>query len=167
MNLCFYSMSELNFDELMRVYEEGNIQKGAILYPYESATMQKYLAERDFEDYLRQTFFKQNGAVYFVFEENSSYISAGRIEPFNDGYLLSALETRPDYRAKGYGKRLLAFLVSTCSLQGKIPIYSHVHCNNHASMNLHMNCGFRVYKDVARYLDGTVRSDGKTLIYEK
>lgn len=167
MNLWFYSLNELNFEELMAVYEEGNRLNGACLYPDESATMQKRLAERDFADYLRETFFRQDGAAYCVLVENSLYISAARIEKFEDGYLLSALETRPDYRRKGYGKRLIDALVLMCSGRGLLPVYSHVHNNNIASLSLHLQCGFCVVKEFARYLDGTVRSDTKTLIYKK
>ncbi len=167
MNLWFYSLSELDFEALMMVYEEGNICNGVLSYPDESATMQVRLAEQDFADYLRQTFFRQEGASYCILAENGSYISAARIEKFDNGYLLSALETRPDYRRKGYGKRLMEDLLCECTGKDMLPIYSHVNNNNTASLNLHLQCGFHIYKDSARYLDGSVRSDTNTLIYEK
>ena len=166
MNLWFYSLNELNFEALIAVYEEGNICNGAERYPEESATMQKRLAELDFEDYLRQSFFRQPGASYCVYVENGSYISAARVEPFDNGFLISGLETRPDCRRNGYGRKLMENLILTCKGKGKLPIYSHVNERNIASMRLHLQCGFRVYKDTARYLDGSVHSDSKTLIYE-
>lgn len=167
MNLWFYSLSELNFEELMSVYAEGNSLNGARRYPDESAMMQKHLAEQDFADYLRQTFFRQEGAAYCVLAENNSYISAARIEKYEDGYLLSALETRQDMRRKGYGKRLMDCLLCDCTENGHLPLYSHVDSKNVPSMNLHLQSGFRVKKDYARFLDGSVRADSKTLIYEK
>jgi GNAT superfamily N-acetyltransferase len=112
-------------------------------------------------------FFCQEGAAYCVFSENGTYISAVRIEPFEDGYLLSALETKPDSRRRGYGKRLIEGLILECTEKRKLPIYSHVKNKNIASINLHLQCGFRVYKDSARYLDGSVRTDSKTLVYKK
>ena len=167
MNLWFYSFPKLDFEALMTVYEEGNRLNGACAYPKESAMMQLRLAEQDFADYLREIFFRQNGAAYCVLVEDGSYISAARIERFDDGYLLSALETRPDCRRKGFSKQLLRALLCECADKGKLPIYSHVENRNTASMNLHLQCGFRLHKTFARYLDGSVRADTKTLIYEK
>ncbi len=151
----------------MAVYREGNMENGNRFYPYESATTQIRLAEQDFADYLRNTFFHQEGAVYCVLEENGSYISAARIEKYEDGYLLTALETRPDCRRKGYGMQLINGLLARCKDNGWMPIYSHISNQNYASMRMHLQCGFRVLKDSARYLDGSVRSDSKTLKYEK
>lgn len=167
MILWFYSLSELNFEELMSVYEEGNRENGTYLYPQESAATQMLLAERDFDDYLRQTFFRQKGAAYCVLAVDGSYISAARIEPFEDGYLLSALETRPGFRRRGYGQQLVNELIDACVHRGNMPIYSHVNNRNVPSLNLHLQCGFRVHKDFARYLDGSVRVDSKTLLYKK
>ena len=166
MILWFYSLNELNFEALMAVYEEGNVANGAERFPEESAMMQKRLAEQDFEDYLRQAFFRQPGAAYCVYMENDSYITAARVEPFDNGYLISGLETRPDFRRKGYGRKLMENLISACKREGNLPLYSHVSQRNFASMQLHLQCGFRVFKDSARYLDGSVHSDSKTLIYE-
>lgn len=167
MILLFYSMRELDFEQLMSVYEEGNIMNGARLYPDESAMAQKQLAEQDFADYLRHSFFCQKEAAYYILADNAQYIAAARMEPFEDGYLLSALETRPGYRRNGYGRELVNNLVSVCSERGLLPIYSHVANTNIASINLHLQCGFRVHKDSARYLDGSVRTDSRTFIYEK
>ena len=167
MILWFYSLSELNFEELMSVYEEGNRENGAYFYPQESSAAQILLAEHDFADYLRQTFFRQKGAAYCVLTRDGSYISAARIEPFEDGYLLSALETRPGLRRRGYGRQLMNELIDACVNRGYIPIYSHVSNRNIPSLDLHLQCGFQVHKEFARYLDGSVRADSKTLIYEK
>ena len=167
MLLWFNNLAALDFEALMAVYKEGNALNGSLQYPNDSPMRQKCFAERDFEDYLRQIFFCQEDAAYCVFSENGTYISAVRIEPFEDGYLLSALETKPDCRRRGYGKRLIESLILECTEKRKLPIYSHVMNKNIASINLHLQCGFRVYKDSARYLDGSVRTDSNTLIYEK
>ena len=151
----------------MEIYEEGNILNGNLRYPQESATMQRMLAEQDFADYLRHTFFRQDGSAYCVHTDNGSYISAARIEKYADGYLLSAVETRPDMRRMGYGKRMLNALLAECTNRGLLPVYSHVDNRNVASMMLHLQCGFQAYKDFARYLDGSINSHSKTLKYEK
>lgn len=167
MLLWFYSPSELNFEALMSVYEEGNKENGAYLYPHESSSVQKLRAELDFDDYLRQTFFMQKGAAYCVLTDKECYVSAARIEPFEDGYLLSALETKPDLRRRGYARQLMVELLAEYVSRGCTPIYSHVANKNIPSLNLHLQCGFCVHKEFARYLDGTVSTNTKTLIYKK
>lgn len=163
----FHNLSEMNFDALMAVYEDANLREGAANYPYESATVQKQLAERDFADYLRSCFFRQDAAAYCVSMEDNKYISAVRVEKYEDGYLISALETIPAFRRRGYGQKLIESLVQEYSSKCKLPIYSHVVNRNKASMNLHFKCGFRVYQSFARYLDGSVSNESTTLIYEK
>lgn len=163
----FYSLNDMDFEKLLAVYEEGTELQGAALYPEETAMMQKRLAERDFEEYLRYTFFRQKDAVYCVLAENDSYISAARLEPYGDGYLLSALETGPYFRRKGYGKLLLRELINFCTDRGMLPIYSHVANENLSSMGLHLQCGFQIQKEFARFLDGSVSANSKTLVYKK
>ena len=167
MILWFYRLYELDFQKLMSVYEEGNVRNGAILYPDKPVAAQKQLAEYAFEDYLRHAFFRQKNAAYCVLADGRIYYSAVRIEPFEDGYLLSALETGPSYRRKGYGERLIKQVLSACTERGMLPIYSHVHNSNIASLNLHLKCGFCVYKDIAKYLDGTISDAAKTLVYNR
>ena len=167
MNLWFNKFSELDFDALMEVYEEGNRRLGEKLFPYESEENQLQRTQRRFEEYLSECFFQQDGAAYCVLADNGMYICAGRIERFADGYLLSALETRPDCRQKGYGKAFLTALIQQCNETGKLPVYSHIFERNVPSMKLHLQCGFSIYKDSAKLLDGSVRSDFKTLIYNE
>lgn len=167
MNLWFYSFRQLNFEELLNVYEEDIRVNGSQLYPGESADQQLRLAEQDFADYLRCTFFRQKSAAYCVLCDKERYVCAARIEEYEDGYLLSALATRPGYRRMGNGKRFLSTLLNHCAGEGKLPIYSHVANINKASMGLHLQCGFRILKDTAKYLDGSVHADSKTLLYEK
>lgn len=167
MNLWFYNFRQLDFEELLHVYEEDIRADGFKLYFNESTEQQLRLAERDFADYLRCTFFSQKDAAYCVLQDEGQYICAARLEEYENGYLLSALATRPGYRRMGNGKRFLSALLTHCAGEGKVPIYSHVSNKNNASMGLHLQCGFRIFKDTAKYLDGSVHADSKTLIYEK
>lgn len=167
MILWFRSFSEMNFDALMAVYEEGNRKHGMQRYPDVSEAEQLLYAEADFASYLTDVFFRQKGAAYCILADGDTYICAARIEEYKDGVLLTALETKPDCRASGNGKILLTALLEHCALCGNLPVYSHVDNKNVASMNLHLGCGFRILKDSARFLDGSVSTDSKTLIYEK
>lgn len=154
--------SGLDFSQLMEVYEEGNRENGAELYPQQSEYEQLLRAEQDFSDYLREDFFKTEGAYYAIWEESGTYRSALRLEPFQDGMLLEALETKPDCRRKGYATMLLQAILE--QQPGKI--YSHVSRNNIASLRIHEKCGFQKILDHAVYIDGSVSANAVTLCKE-
>ena len=153
LRIC-YGMNQLNFEQLMEVYEEGNRENGKENYPLDSTEAQLDKAIWDFAVYLREDFFRVKGAYYAIWEEDGCYKSALRMEPYEDGWLLEALETHPSCRRQGYAKKLV------CSVLAQIPshicIYSHVGKHNTASMATHLCCGFRMWKDYAKYVDGTV-----------
>ena len=93
MLLIAKSLRGLSFPKLMEVYVEGNRENGADRYPGETPDRQLALAEEDFREYLSQVFFAAEGAAYFILEEAGRYVSALRLEPYEDGLLLEALET--------------------------------------------------------------------------
>ncbi len=167
MNLWFCNFCDLDFEELVEVCQEDILTHGRLHYPNESTTEQLRLAEVDFADYLRNVFFRQKGSAYCILVNEGKYISAARLEPYEDGYLLTALITRVDYRRMGYGRQLLLDLMTDCVANGRLPIYSHIANRNVVSYSLHLQCGFRVLKDTATYLDGSVHTDSKTFIYTK
>ena len=159
-------IGQLCFSDLMQVYIESNAKIGRERYPSFGSDDQLREAEQDFYQYLRSVFFSQTGARYAVWIENNRYFSAVRIEPFSDGLLLCALETAPGFRRKGYGKALITALQSylSCSSSGRL--YSHVSKSNISSLDLHKSCGFRVIKDYAVHVDGSVFHDSVTMLYE-
>ena len=154
--------SELDFAQLMEVYGEGNRENGAELYPRLSEYEQLLRAEQDFSAYLREDFFKAEGAYYAVWVENGQYLSALRLEPFGEGMLLEALETRPDRRRKGYATKLL---LAVLELETR-KIYSHVSKKNVPSLRTHEKCGFRKILDHSVYIDGSVSTNAVTLSKE-
>ena len=101
------AMKQLNFRQLMDVYEELNLEQGRLLYPHESPAQWALLAEQDFHQYLNECFFRTPGAVYALWQENEKYVSALRLEPYLDGLLIEALETLPAVRGMGYAGMLL------------------------------------------------------------
>lgn len=145
-------MKDLSFAQLMEVYIEGNLDK-------ECGLLQ---AEQDFFQYLREGFFATDGAVYYVWQQDGKYVSALRLEPFRDGWLLEALETAPDCRRNGYAEALMR---SVIALPAYGRIYSHVHKKNIPSQRLHEKCGFRKILDQAVYIDGSVNSYACTWCY--
>lgn len=158
-------LKDIRFGQLMAVYEEGNLENGQDLYPDLSSGEQLLRAEQDFYQYLQDVFYKTEGAFYCLLEENGSYVSALRLEPYRDGLLLEALETVPKQRKKGYASQLIRQVLQMERLQGK-KIYSHVSKGNEASLRTHRACGFEIISDRAVYVDGSVNDRCYTLCYE-
>ena len=160
MLLWFKSVKDLDFRRLMSVYEEGNLENAADRYsdlPPLQGIMQ---AEQDFYQYLRESFFKTEGAYYALWEVNGTYVSALRIEPYKDGVLLEALETAPEHRCRGYAKQLMQAV-----LAGEKKVYSHVGKGNLPSLRAHEACGFRRILEQAVYIDGSVNRKCCTLCF--
>lgn len=149
-------LKDLDFRQLMDVYEEGNLENAAELWPEEPEGQQLLLAEQSFHQYLRECFFPTEGARYCVWIVDGSYVSALRLEPYQDGLLLEALETKPGQRRKGYAVALVKAVLSEA---GDRKIYSHVGKRNTASLKTHENCGFRRIMEHAVYADGSVMTN--------
>ena len=165
MLLVAHSLRGLSFSKLMEVYLEGNRENGVNCYAGETPERQLALAEEDFREYLGRVFFTVEGAEYFILEEAGRYVSALRVEPYEDGLLLEALETAPGERRKGYAARLIRETVAHLQKRGPVRLYSHVLRGNTASLRTHEKCGFRQISDCARYIDGSVNSRAVTLLY--
>ena len=154
-------LREVDFSALMGVYEEGNRENGALVHPGLPQGQQILRAEQSFHQYLKEVFFPTAGAVYAIWVENDIYVSALRLEPYEDGLLLEALETAPAHRRKGCAEKLIR------AVQAEFPqkIYSHVSKKNTASLAVHQKCGFRQVLDYAKYIDGSVVRSAVTLCY--
>ena len=158
-------MNQLKFSELMYVYSEGNRENGAERYPNLSVDAQIREAEFDFYNYLNDVFFRTEGTFYAIWEENHRYLSALRMEPYKDGWLLCALETVPNERNRGYASKLISCLFDYLRTFNMKIVYSHVTKDNYASIATHMKCGFQIEKDHAVYLDGSVLYSCYTMAY--
>ncbi len=156
------NMGQLPFGALMEIYAEGNLENGRDNWPHLSEGEQLLRAEQDFYQYLQEIFFTTPNAVYYLWEENGTPVSALRLEPYRDGLLLEALETAPQHRQKGYAK---ALLLAVLEAVGNQRIYSHVHKKNAASLKTHLGCGFAPISGQAVYADGSVNGHCCTLLY--
>ena len=156
------SMAELPFGSLMEIYAESNRVRGS-RWPQEAPERQIALAEQEFYAYLRQCFFTRPGSRYFVWEEQGKPVCALRCESYADGMLLTALETAPDCRGKGYATQLLRAVLSHLEA---VKVYVHIHKDNQASLAVHLSCGFVKYRTGARMLDGSYSGDYDTYVTE-
>ena len=98
-----------------------------------------------------------------MWQESGAYVSALRLEPYKDGWLLEALETAPDHRRRGWAKALMRAVLE---MLGETTVYSHVSRRNEASLRTHYACGFEKHLDHVVYLDGSVSGRGLTLKYD-
>lgn len=160
MLICAKAFNELNFDGLMEIYQEGNVENAEYFYPGKPVEERLALAIMGFREYLCEQFFKQENAQYWVLTENDKYISALRFEKHRDGLLLEALETHPDHRGQGYAKKLILDVLA--KLPKETRIYSHVSKRNVASLATHMSCGFVKEQDYVLAGDGTVNNNTTT-----
>ena len=94
--------SELDFDRLLKVYDLDT-------YEQNSLAIELY-------DYLHQVFFRDKDAFYALWEIESNYVSALRMEPYQDGYLITAVQTRKSERRKGYAECLLRAVMSSLQI---------------------------------------------------
>ena len=128
-------------------------------------------AERDYSswhgayngmlDYLQSLF--DCGGACGVWIHEGIYVSALRLEPYRDGLLLEALETMPDCRRQGYGKKLVLAALEAVWQENPLPVYSHVPKRNHPSLAIHNACGFSRISEQAVYIDGSVTDRSCTL----
>lgn len=153
MLIIVQSMRELAFGRLMEVYQEPS---GPV----------SLRAEQEFYHYLNDCFFRTPGAVYCIWQEGQRYVSALRLEPYNDGRLLTALQTAPDCRGNGYAGSLVRAVLAWQKAYGGGKIYSHIENRNAPSIKVHTACGFRKIADCARYLDGSVTKQAGTYLAE-
>jgi GNAT superfamily N-acetyltransferase len=159
-------MSQLNTEELMKVYQESNIANGKRFFPDLGYEKQLFRAEDNFISYIRDDFFKTCGAFYVVRLQEGKYCAALRMEPYKNGLLLEALETRPDMRRQGHAYCLMKeALLYVAQLKCNV-IYSHVNKRNIPSLRLHAKAGFRRISEAAVYIDGTVTQNSCTLCFD-
>ena len=147
----------VNARELMDVYSESNLENTEYFFPEETdkeAAVKK--VEAGFLDFLKNDFFDQAEAAYWILEADGVYVSALRTCRIQDGlYYLEALETRPDRRQKGYGAMLLSMVLDSLKENGPFRLCSCVGKKNIASLKTHEKCGFRVVSEEGfDYLQG-------------
>ena len=159
------SMKQQDVRQLIRVHAESIYTQRGKYNCDTSDNLQQLRAEQDFYDYLT-AFFGEYGGIYALWVSEGRYCSALRLEPYNDGYLLSGLETPREARRKGYANALIRSVLQYVAHNGGTKLYSHVDKNNAASLALHESCGFHRILEHAVYVDGSVYHSSCTLCYE-
>ena len=167
MLLIVKERKKLDFSMLTEVYADSIMKDGRLNYPSRSVAEQFLLAKADLYRYYTDVFLKMRDAFCAVWEEGGEYISALRVEPYKDGYLLSGLETAPQKRNLGYATTLLREVLAYLRKNQWLPVCCHVSRTNAASLQVHRACGFYEILDYAAYIDGTVSRSAVTLKVDK
>ncbi len=158
------TISQLNTEQFLAVYEQSIRKSGRDLYRDFFEDQQVRLAQEDLLAYLRDDFFRQMDAFCAVWVADGVYRSALRVEPYRDGVLLHALETALDSRKMGYAFCLVTAVLEYLRQRKRIAVYSHIQKRNLPSIRLHEKCGFRLFSDMAVYIDGTVTQNSRTMM---
>ncbi|MBE5906465.1 MAG: GNAT family N-acetyltransferase [Lachnospiraceae bacterium] len=168
--LKFVTLESMNLQKLMEIYREGNEENISYFFPDETdrlAGLRK--VEQKFHDYLKTDFFSKEGNIYYVLEEEGNWISAIRLFPVEgkkNTFYAEALETAPEYRRKGYAKKMMNLLFGKLKEDGSFEITDTVNKKNEASLKLHLACGFEIFKDPAVcVLNGHVDERAYTMRY--
>ena len=159
------SFSDLRVFELLDVYAASNRLLAQTRFPGKDIAEAMLQIENDLIAYLRDDFFSISGAYCAMWEEYGSYVCALRIEPYQDGLLLSGLETVSNLQNRGLAEMLIRSVLDRTD--PGTAVYSHVYRRNAASMHVHKKCGFQTFLDHAVLLDGTRDAGSDTLIYRK
>ena len=117
---------DLNERMLMDVYAESNFENTDYFFPdEENKELAVQKVEAGFLDFLKNEFFLQNEAAYWILEENGVWYSALRTcKVLNGPYYLEALETRPDFRGAGYASLLLSSVLDALRENGPFRVLS-------------------------------------------
>ena len=154
--------AELKYSPLMTLYAEDLCAQAQAEYADRSVNEGLMRAEQDFYAYMTQVFLKTEGA-YLALLDN--YEAALRIEPYQDGYLLTGLTTAPHCRRQGYATRLLNAVVQI--LPDHAQLYSHVEKQNAASIAFHEKFGFEKRLPYGKMLNGELLHNFWTFSYGK
>ncbi len=148
MLLRFDRYADLDGRRLMDLYAEGNRENAEEFFPDDDMQTGIGKVEEEFLDFLKNDFMPKPENTYWVHEENGVYLSALRLTEL-DGRLfyLEALETHPDFRRKGYARKLLTEVIDALKAGGPFRICDCVGKRNTPSVGTHKKAGFRIVSE--------------------
>ena len=143
----FSNFEDLDFTNLMGVYEESNFENSIELYPNIDKVEALNKVILNFKNFLEKDFFKRNKAEYFirlndkVEDGNIQYISAARVHRLEDNnILIESMETKKEYRNRGFAKSILRSIVE--AFDEDTVFISKISEKNKASIKTHESLGF-------------------------
>lgn len=136
-------LSPTDKQKLMVVYEESNRENAEHMFTEDSTEDAIKKVYEGFFQFLDE-FLDDPLNSYYIWEEQGEYISTLRLTKLPDFYYMEALETTPDYRQRGYAKKLMDAVIALPKKEGKPIIRCSVSKKNEKSLAFHRKCGFIV-----------------------
>lgn len=153
------------FSELLKICSESlRIHPETVNMNFELSVADMHKVRSYYEDLT--LFFQEDKGKLFLWEEEGEFVSVCRVESEQRYCVLHDLETKPNARRKGNGKKLLTATISYLEDFGCDKIVVHVKKSNRQSLALHTEVGFTKVKDTAHLLDGTVSTSYMTMEYD-
>ncbi|MBQ9969162.1 MAG: GNAT family N-acetyltransferase [Oscillospiraceae bacterium] len=169
MLLVFETMNDMQLQQLMKLYEDGNRINVPLAFPDCTDTEEGLRKiEEGFTQWLRDDFFPKEENTYYVLEEEGQWVSTFRLTKIDDFYFLEALHTPVALRRRGYAKKLMNEVIQYLKQRGSVILRDNVRKDNEASLAVHRQCGFTIeQEDGIDYLDGQTYPKCYGLIYEE
>ena len=135
----------LDREAFLSVFKESTLENLPGFYPGlpQPEALRRY--ETDFWNYICGDFQKEGG-ILAILGDAGGYRASVRLYPQGENtYYIEALETRPDSRRMGYGKRLYRRVIARLeAAEGEICLRADTGRNNRASIAAHLSAGFRL-----------------------
>ena len=115
---------------------------------------------KSYKGFLRE-FIREPGQSILVEADGDKWVSGLRAVEYRPGvWFIEAVETAPDRRGQGFGKRLLTHTVERLSRLGARQVECIISPENTASQCLHAACGFAPTDDEPVNCWGETETDG-------
>ena len=149
MMLEFTSMDQIDPRKLMNIYSEGNLENTDYFYPeIEDKNLAVKKVELDFLKYIEDHFFNKDQNKYLILEKDGFWVCALRLYHIKKNlYYIEALETRPEFRKKGYALELLSCVIEALKAKGSFQLFDCVSKKNIASIKTHEKAGFTILSE--------------------
>lgn len=154
---------------LMDIYHESNTENIFKLFPeYTGQSVDLRKVEQVYLQYLKKEFFSKPENSLYLLEKSKVWVSAVRIYQIHSGvYYEEALETHPDYRGRGYAEELMHEVTETLADHGSFELHANISGNNTASLQVHRNCGFKLYSNKGYdYLENQALPESYGAVYQ-
>ena len=133
----------------MDIYSEGNLENTDYFYPeIENKQIAVEKVEADFLKFIETDFFSKENNTYQILEEDGLWVCALRLYHIKSNlYYIEALETRPEFRKKGYALELLSCVIEALKAKGSFQLFDCVSKKNIASIKTHEKAGFTILSE--------------------
>lgn len=137
MNLDMNVKHEINFNDIIFRKASRSDAENMVKENFE------FFGEHDFEGIADEKGAINSSSCTYLIELNNVVIGKSRLEINENIGGIYGLEVLPDYRGKGFGRKLLLLSINKLKEKGVDYITLQVETNNKNALNLYTSCGFK------------------------